>query len=117
MHLPHALTLGGHPPPEQHPRHPSDGQLPLGLVPTGDLTLVRERVLRDALDKWDALTPRDQIRLYHGRVWFPEAAQNDFAASLRPTPWAVAQFCQRLGIPAGYFRKCPSRLQDLQFNH
>ncbi len=125
MHLPHAQRLTGHVPASQfvpNPIRPPQGQqsqrqLPLGLAPTGDLALVRERVRKDALDKWDALTPRAQIRLHGGRLWFPEAAQSDFAASLRPTPWAVAQFCQRLGIPAGYFRKCPSRLQDLQFNH
>jgi len=120
MHLPHARLLGGTSAPSQpsfQPPRPPQGQLPLGLAPTGDLALVRERIRKDALDKWDALTPRTEIRLHHGRVWFPEAAQSDFAASLRPTPWAVAQFCQRLGIPAGYFRRCPSRLQDLQFNH
>ncbi len=125
MHLPYAQRLTGHVPASQSfpdPVRPPQGQqsqrqLPLGLAPTGDLALVRERVRKDALDKWDALTPRGQIRLHGGRLWFPEAAQSDFAASLRPTPWAVAQFCQRLGIPAGYFRKCPSRLQDLQFNH
>ena len=125
MHRPHARLLGGTSAPSQPfpqpPRTPqgqqSQRQLPLGLVPTGDFALVRERVRRDALDKWDALTPRAEIRLHHGRVWFPEAAQSDFAASLRPTSWATAQFCQRLGIPAAYFRKCPARLQDLQFNH
>ena len=120
MHLPHALTLGGQPPPGlplPMDRQPLDRQLPLGLAPTGDLALVRERVRRDALDKWDALTPRCEIRLHNGRVWFPEAAQSDFAASLRPTAWAASQFCQRLGIPAAYFRKCPPKLQDLQFNH
>jgi len=120
MHQPHARLLGGTSAPSQpfpQALRPPQGQLPLGLAPTGDLVLVRERVRRDALDKWDALTPRDEIRLHNGRVWFPEAAQSDFAASLRLTPWATAQFCQRLGIPAGYFRKCPPRLQDLQFNH
>jgi len=125
MHLPHAQRLTGHVPVSQSfpdPIRPPQGQLsqrqlPLGLAPTGDLALVRERIRKDALDKWDALTPRKEIRLHNGRVWFPEAAQSDFAASLRPTPWATSQFCQRLGIPAGYFRKCPSRLQDLQFNH
>ncbi len=125
MHLPHAQRLTGHVPASQLPSdpirpplgHPSQRQLPLGLVPTGDLALVRERIRKDALDKWDALTPRDQIRLHNGRVWFPEAAQSDFAASLRPTPWATSQFCQRLGIPAAYFKKCPPRLQDLQFNY
>ena len=120
MHRPHARLLGGTSAPSQpspEPLRSPQGQLPLGLAPTGDLALVRERVRKDALDKWDALTPRAQIRLHKGRLWFPEAAQSDFAASLRPTPWAVAQFCQRLGIPAGYFRRCPSRLQDLQFNH
>ena len=120
MHRPHARLLGGTSAPSQpspQPPRPPQGQLPLGLAPTGDLALVHERVRRDALDKWDALTPCALIRLHGGRLWFPEAAQSDFAASLRPTPWAVAQFCQRLGIPAGYFRRCPSRLQDLQFNH
>ena len=125
MHRPHARLLGGAFAPSQpspEPLRPPEGQqsqrqLPLGLVPTGDLALVRERVRRDALDKWDALTPRALIRLHGGRLWFPEAAQSYFAASLRPTPWAVAQFCQRLGMPAGYFRRCPTRLQDLQFNH
>lgn len=130
MHLPRAQRLTGHVPASQSlpdPIRPPQGQpsqtqqaqrqLPLGLAPTGDLALVRERVRRDALDKWDALTPRAEIRLHNGRVWFPEAAQSDFAASLRPTPWATAQFCQRLGIPAAYFKKCPPRLQDLQFNH
>ena len=125
MHRPHARLLGGASAPSQPSPEPlrppqgqqSQGQLPLGLAPTGDLALVHERIRKDALDKWDALTPRALIRLHGGRFWFPEAAQSDFAASLRPTPWAVAQFCQRLGIPAGYFRRCPSRLQDLQFNH
>ena len=117
MHWPHARLLGGASAPSQPSPQIPQGQLPLGLAPTGDLTLVRERVRKDALDKWDALTPRALIRLHGGRFWFPEAAQSDFAASLRPTPWAVAQFCQRLGMPAGYFRRCPARLQDLQFNH
>ena len=119
MHRPHARLLGGASAPSQPSQtpRPPQGQLPLGLAPTGDLALVHERIRKDALDKWDALTPRAEIRLHGGRLWFPEAAQSDFAASLRPTPWAVAQFCQRLGIPAGYFRRCPSRLQDLQFNH
>ena len=120
MHQPHARLLGGASAPSQsipQPPRPPQGQLPLGLAPTGDLALVRERVRRDAQDKWDALTPRAEIRLHNGRVWFPEAAQSDFAASLRPTSWATAQFCQRLGIPAAYFKKCPPRLQDLQFNH
>jgi len=120
MHLPYAHRLTGHVPASQlplDPVRPPQGQLPLGLTPTGDLALVHERIRKDASDKWDALTPRAQIRLHGGRLWFPEAAQSDFAASLRPTPWATAQFCQRLGIPAGYFRKCPSKLQDLQFNH
>ena len=110
-HLPHAQRLTGHVPashlPFDPPRVPQ-GQLPLGLAPTGDFALVRERVRKDALDKWDALTPRAEIRLHHGRVWFPEAAQSDFAASLRPTSWATSQFCQRLGIPAAYFKKCPA---------
>ena len=115
MHLPTGQLLAGRPSPSQLPSAPP--QLPLGLAPTGDFDHVRERVLRDALDKWDALTPRAAVWLHEGRVWFPEAAQSDFADFLAPTPWAVSQLCQRLGIPAPYFKKCPPRLQDVQFNH
>ena len=120
MHRPHARLLGGtlassQPSPE--PLRPPQGQLPLGLAPTGDLALVRERVRKDALDKWDALTPRAEIRLHGGRLWFPEAAQSDFAASLRPTAWATSQFCQKMHLPVDYFRRSPSWLQDIQFNY
>jgi len=125
MYLPHGRLLAGRPSPSQLPpatpqlsqSQPSQSQLPLGLAPTGDFDHARERVRRDALDKWDALTPRSAIWLLGGKVWFPEAAQSDFAASLRLTPWATAQLCQRLGIPAPYFKRCPPRLQDVQFNH
>ena len=122
MHQPHPRLLEGASAPSQPfpegPRSPQ-GQLPLGLAPTGDFALVLERVRRDALDKWDALTPCAEIRLHHGRVWFPEAAQSDFAASLRPdASGPPSQFCQRLGIPAALTSsKCPPKLQDLQFNH
>ena len=104
--------------PASRPQLPSQEQLPLGLAPTGDFAFVRERVLKDALDKWDALTPLREVRLHQGRVWCPEAAQSDFGAGfLSPTPWATSQFCQRLGMPTAYFRRCPPALQDLQFNH
>ena len=125
MHLPPGQSPGGRPSPSRLPSappqlprsQPPQSQLPLGLAPTGDFDHARERVQRDALDKWDALTPRAAVWLHEGRVWFPEAAQSDFADFLAPTPWAVSQLCQRLGIPAPYFRKCPPRLQDVQFNH
>jgi len=120
MYLPPGRSLAGRPSPSQLPQATpqlSQSQLPLGLAPTGDFDHARERVRRDALDKWDALTPRSAIWLLEGRVWFPEAAQSDFASFLTPTPWATSQLCQRLGIPAPYFKKCPPRLQDVQFNH
>ncbi len=37
--------------------------------------------------------------------------------NLHPTPWALRQLCERLGIPAGYFARCPAVLQDVQANH
>ncbi len=126
MYLPPGRLLAGRPSPSQLPpatpqlsqSQPSQSQLPLGLAPTGDFDHARERVYRDALDKWDALTPRNAIWLLGGKVWFPEAAQSDFAPGfLAPTAWATSQFCQRLGIPAPYFKRCPPRLQDVQFNH
>ncbi len=115
MHLPTGQLLAGRPSPSQLP--PATSQLPLGLAPTGDFDHARERVRQDALDKWDALTPRAAVWLHEGKVWFPEAAQSDFASFLAPTSWATSQLCQRLGIPAPYFKRCPPRLRDVQFNH
>lgn len=116
MYLSPGQSLAGRPSPSQLSQ--ATPQLPLGLAPTGDFDHARERVRRDALDKWDALTPRHAVWLLEGKVWFPEAAQSDFAPGfLRPTSWATSQLCQRLGIPAPYFKKCPPRLQDVQFNY
>jgi hypothetical protein len=115
MHLPPGQLLAGRLSPSQLPSAPP--QLPLGLAPTGDFDHAREHVHQDALDKWDALTPRNSVWLHEGKVWFPEAAQSDFASFLQPTSWATSQFCQRLGIPAPYFKRCPPRLRDVQFNH
>jgi len=96
--------------------HLPPNQLPLGLAPTGDFAYVRERVRQEAQDTWDALTQRPNIRLHGGRLWFPEAAQSDFAASLIPTSWATSQLCDKLGVPVKYHRKCPPALQDANVN-
>jgi len=87
--------------------------------PTFTKTLghVREQVQEDDQHKWDATVPCRQICLHGGRLVFPHAQDTGFEQGLSLTPWAMNQACQKLGIPAGYFRKCPPALQDQQFNY
>lgn len=74
----------------------------------------RQRVHRDDSGKWDTLVPRPELQLCDGRLAFQ--AQHCVQA-IEPSPWAVGQLCARLGIPAPYFRKCPTELQDAQANY
>ena len=87
---------------------PADGNL--------DLDRVRERIREDDDGKWDATAFRDQLTLLNGKLLVPEPASGNLAEELTPTPWAVSQMCRRLGIPTAYFRRCPTDLQDAQFN-
>lgn len=50
-----------------------------------------------------------------GRLYWPGAEDDGFGYAL--TPYATGQACQKLSMPAGYFAKCPTKLQDDQFNH
>jgi hypothetical protein len=79
---------------------------------------VREQVVQDDTHKWDALVPCRQLLLHDGRLYFPQAQQDaGFDSGLAMSPWAVSQACAKLGIPAAYFKRCPARLQDENFNH
>jgi Domain of unknown function (DUF932) len=78
---------------------------------------VREAIAADDLGKWDATARRQDIRLKDGKLAFPLDTLGEHWEHLAPTSWAVSQLCARLGIPAGYFRKCPSVLQDVQANY
>ncbi len=85
--------------------------------PGKTLEAVREQVEADDAGKWDAVARASEITLRHGRLHFPHAASDGFDMGLTPTPWATAQACAKLGIPSGYFRKCPAELRDANFNH
>ena len=81
--------------------------------------------MEDEAHKWDLLLERDQLRLEEGRLrlsrssqkHLPQAGAMAAPRGLKLTNWATGQLCQRLGIPAAYFRRCPRSLQDAQANH
>lgn len=92
------------------------------LTFTRTLSDVREQVSCDDSGKWDALVRARDITLQHGRLHLPQSASTasetyDGDTGLTLSPWAASQACQKLGIPSGYFKKCPPDLQDRQFNH
>lgn len=76
-----------------------------------------DRVCADDAGKWDTLVPRRDLGLRDGRLTFTQARSDGLEDGLTLTPWALSQACQRLTIPAAYFKKCPASLQDCQFNH
>lgn len=82
-----------------------------------DLDQVVDQVRADDDGKRDLLLDRDELLLRHGRVHFPQAAELYYPDGLAPSGWAVTQLCQRLNMPASYFKRCPEPLQDDQFNH
>jgi len=92
-------------------------QFTLGFDPAHDLAHAREQVAEDDLGKWDETVPRASLEMQGGRLILPETWPADWPHALRLTPWAANQLCQRLGIPAAYFRKCPPCLQDRQATH
>ena len=76
------------------------------------LDQARETVRADDAGKWDTLVPRQNVQMCDGRLSFGGTEQ-----PLSPSTWATGQLCARLGIPAPYFRKCPTDLQDEQANY
>jgi hypothetical protein len=76
---------------------------------------VRDMVASDDAGKHDYLVPVKEIALQHGRLFLPGADDDGMGFAL--TAWATAQACGKLGIPVGYFNRCPTELQDAQFNH
>jgi len=77
---------------------------------------VREQVTADDAGKWDTLVAREHLVLKDGALTVPLDDCGEHIESLTPTAWATGQFCQRLGIPVSYFRRCPTVLQDMQAN-
>lgn len=71
----------------------------------------------DDSGKWDTIVPVREMTLQHGRLWFPQANGEGHDMGLALSEWATSQACNRLGMPAGYFKRCPDHLRDAQFNH
>lgn len=87
-------------------------------TPREKLTLdgVHDRVQADDSGKWDTILPKAELTMQNGRLRLPCGYESHAHNNLAPTPWATGQLCGRLGIPTAYFRRCPVRLQDTQFN-
>lgn len=84
---------------------------------TTSLSDVRELARADDDGKRDQIVRARQITMHHGRLWLPDSQADGFDAGLAMSEWATAQACQKLGIPGGYFKKCPNFLKDAQWNH
>lgn len=89
----------------------------LDLPTRHGLRELQQRIQQDDLDKWDLTVPRDRLALAQGQLVLPEEHLDEHPELLTLSPWATAQACQRLGIPAPYFVRCSAPLQDAQFNH
>ncbi|MGC4044860.1 MAG: DUF932 domain-containing protein [Armatimonas sp.] len=76
---------------------------------------VSHRISWDDQGKHDHLVPVQELSLHEGRLYWPGADDDGFGFAL--TPYAMGQACQKLGMPAAYFARCPKSLQDDQFNH
>ena len=79
-----------------------------------NLDEVCDRVKIDDRGKHDVLATVQEISMEQGRLYWPGADDDGFGYAL--TPYAMGQACAKLGMPAGYFAKCPTKLQDDQFN-
>ena len=92
-------------------------QSTLDLPTRHGLSELQQRIQQDDAGKWDLTVPRDRLALSYGRLVLPEEHLDEHPELLTLSPWATAQACQRLGIPAPYFARCSAPLQDAQFNH
>ena len=81
---------------------------------TNTMEAVRETVRKDDEGKWDQVVPCRTVTMDWGRLNSP-LIENGTGLAL--SGYAQGQVCARLDMPAPYFRKCPSHLQDAQFNH
>ena len=98
------------------PAHPHPVQFDLGFSRSRELEHVRELVERDDAGKWDETALRQDLSWRGDRLVLP-ICEGEAPRCLAPSPWATAQLCSQLGMPARYFRACPPHLQEAQFDH
>lgn len=63
---------------------------------------------------WYVLVEPHTLAMDKGRLYLTQEGE---ARQLEPTEWATGQLCTKLGIPTGYFKRCPSELQDAQYSY
>jgi len=89
----------------------------LDLPTRHGLTELKRQIAQDDAGKWDLLVPKDRLILSRGQLILPEEHLDEHPELLSLSPWATAQVCHRLGIPAPYFLRCSNPLRDAQFNY
>ncbi len=82
-----------------------------------NLEEVHAHVRTDDNGKRDTILRREDLAMENGRISLPYPEHLRHPHGLALSTWATTQVCQRLGVPTGYFRRCPTHLQDSQFNH
>lgn len=73
------------------------------------LSLIEEAEFHASMKK-DSVMPSGSISMRDGYITIGDEPYE-------PTEWATGQFCNRLGIPARYYRRCPEHLKDANFLH
>ena len=74
---------------------------------------VLDEVRSDDIGKRDIVVPVRDIEY----VGPGEISIGDDGAVYDMTNWAFGQFCERLGVPAGYMNKCAYELQSENFDY
>ncbi|MBX3117434.1 MAG: hypothetical protein KF784_00095 [Fimbriimonadaceae bacterium] len=73
------------------------------------------RTEKAASDTWDTTVSPTALAMRDGALSLD--IEGDRSVNLKPNTWALGQLCTKLGIPSGYFKRCPPSLQDLQFEY
>ena len=80
-----------------------------------DLDEIRKRLEEHDRDKWDLETEAHNLRFHPDSTL--QVGQNGNVRTYGLADLAVTQLCQRLGIPARYFKRLPLGLQAQLANH
>ncbi len=85
------------------------------MNPACTLTSILQRVSKEASQNWDEVIDPSELRMSGGELHLRHFDQPP--RPLKANTWAEGQLCSKLGIPVGYFRKCPPMLKDAQFEY
>ncbi len=74
-----------------------------------------DRTQKATNNAWDATVSPTSLSMTNGALSVARDGGSQLA--LTPNAWALGQLCAKLGIPSGYFKRCPASLQDAQFEY